>query len=301
MNKVEKESIVNSLKTTFKEAGGYVSHSDIVYHKLEGYAKQLGKEGYAIFAKELENQGNKAFLTARKQKNKLGEFDAGPLYWAGSSYSEAGELYKKAGLKRQSKNNFENAADTVSMIYDQKERKGEVDRDIIEKKANALKNAGRDSEASQLYRKAGDMYSGGSERVISDINETINSKGCYVAYEKSLGDIYNLKQSAKCYENAHLKKDVKRVNKIIKEVNEIKRELKPVYDVEKRMEVGAVAASVLGSVGMFYFLFSKPQGISPQALQLAPPSPNYAMYIVSALFILGIGYFAVKKIKSFFK
>ena len=61
-----------------------------------------------------------------------------------------------------------------------------------------------------------------------------------------------------------------------------------------------VVTSILafGGIGLLFSFFSKPNVISAQNVQLAPPFPNYMVYIFAVMLIGGIGYFLVKKFKK---
>lgn len=62
----------------------------------------------------------------------------------------------------------------------------------------------------------------------------------------------------------------------------------------------SIVTSILafGGIGLIYSFFSKPNVISAQNVQLAPPFPNYMVYVFAAMLIGGIGYFLVKKLKK---
>jgi len=70
--------------------------------------------------------------------------------------------------------------------------------------------------------------------------------------------------------------------------------------LEKVRYIDSVATSILafGGIGTLFTFFSKSDVISAQNVQLAPPFPNYLIYIFLAMFIGGIAYFLAKKIKK---
>jgi len=73
------------------------------------------------------------------------------------------------------------------------------------------------------------------------------------------------------------------------------------YSLKKHgYDLDNVITSILafGGLGLIFSFFSKPNVISAQNVQLAPPFPNYMVYIFAAMLIGGIGYFLVKKFKK---
>ena len=74
------------------------------------------------------------------------------------------------------------------------------------------------------------------------------------------------------------------------------------YDLTKKkgknLEAVVASFTALSGIGFLYSLFSKPKVIAPGDIQLAPPLPNYTIYIFAILFLLGIGYFILKKLKK---
>jgi len=58
---------------------------------------------------------------------------------------------------------------------------------------------------------------------------------------------------------------------------------------------GAKALMVLSGIGLVFSLFSKPQVISAENVQLAPPLPNYMIYVLAGLLIASAAYLFIKQ------
>ena len=111
-----------------------------------------------------------------------------------------------------------------------------------------------------------------------------------------LGDIYKKK-----YDWPNVIEHYEKCIKILKSSKEYKRQTKILKsEGYKQDTIDSVVKSILafGGIGLIFSLFSKPSVISAQNIQLAPPFPNYMVYVFLAMLIGGIGYFLIKKIKK---
>ena len=74
--------------------------------------------------------------------------------------------------------------------------------------------------------------------------------------------------------------------------------LKEGWEISKgaNKTIDDVVISILafGGIGLLFSIFSKPYAISPENVQLAPPFPNYLIYVFLAMLIGGAGYFIAK-------
>jgi len=123
------------------------------------------------------------------------------------------------------------------------------------------------------------------------------------AIEKKLGEkleIYGVSEKS-----PYALKDAYKVYELtgqLEEAKRVKRELSTLPKKIANKSLESVVTSILafGGIGLLFSSLSKPQVISTMPLnaQLAPPFPNYAIYVFLAMFIGGIGYFLFKKLKK---
>lgn len=219
------------------------------------------------------------------------------------------EEKKRAGLERESNHIASilkkyNVKGSLAVIDDISERGGKtlmLSSEIVDRareKCGIEGPQGKLSAEADKYKEketSFHVYSGG---IVDSLNYEFGSlarikpwkrEGIKIArgYEESLAAI----------KKAH-KKDYPALKREIFYTKEIGKYLgKAIKEerTEKGIEgiIGGITA--IGGIGFLYTLFSKPT-ITAQNVQLAPPFPNFMMYIFLAMLIGGAAYFLAKKL-----
>jgi len=107
---------------------------------------------------------------------------------------------------------------------------------------------------------------------------------------------HNYKKASLAYELAGKPKDAERAAKKLEAAEALGAE--NYASLEKVLYSVAKAVMVVSSIGLVFSFFAKPKVISVQEIQLAPPMPNYMIYVLLALLIASAVYLFIKKNKK---
>jgi len=148
-----------------------------------------------------------------------------------------------------------------------------------------IKNIGKIyKEAIQKYEITGIKYSPEKleKKVVSLIAHKykIKPKVVYAIFGKVSEDARYYGNAAKYYKKVGMNK---KANEMLKKEK-----------ASKTLDSVVTSILAFGGLGLIFSFFSKPDIISPSNVQLAPPFPNYMIYIFAVMLIGGIGYFVAK-------
>ena len=101
------------------------------------------------------------------------------------------------------------------------------------------------------------------------------------------------KKAKIAYETAGKYKDAKRVEKKERFAEEITPE--HYQGIEQVLYFSAKVIMILSSFGLIFSLFSKPAVLSAQEIQLAPPLPNYMIFVLLGLLVISAVYLFIMK------
>jgi hypothetical protein len=118
---------------------------------------------------------------------------------------------------------------------------------------------------------------------------------------------HNYEKALEAYKMADKRQDAVRVARLLRAEKE-KYRLKAAQKAEIEEKLGeegykslrkaldnlVKAIMAIGGIGFIFSLFAKPYVISAENVQLAPPLPNYMVYIFGILLIIGAVYFMIK-------
>jgi len=153
--------------------------------------------------------------------------------------------------------------------------------------ARSYSSLGKVSESIKDYSQAAEMY--------EKARENFNAARMYAESYKKSGDVNAYKKAIKYAKNADKEGLIHSAEEIYSKLG-----LRPESKASKN--IGSIVTSILafGGLGLIFSLFSKTKVISmtSQTAQLAPPFPNYMIYVFSAMLICGAGYFIVSYIKK---